>query len=201
MTEQSLSQSKERIYERSRVGGALRQGEILTNLRQATLALETVGAERPRVKFENHPFAIVLSQDCDLSQAWSKAHAATDPASRPLPCVLFAQMQPLADLRSGIQSLAKTAIWERVMQNKEERYHFLQAVPPENDALDAGLPELGIDFKRYFTIPIDEVYKRLELDGEARRRCYLLSPYLEHLSTRFCYYQFRVALPMDHQSV
>lgn len=196
-----MSQSAERIYERSQAGVALRQCEILTNLRQATLTLEAVGAERPRVKFENHPFAIVLSQDCDLSQAWIKTHAATDPPSRPLPCVLFAQMQTLADLRNGIQSIAKKAIWERVVQNKEERYHFLEAVSPENDALGAGLPELGIDFKRYFTIPIDEVYKRLELEGEASRRCRLLSPYLEHLSTRFCYYQFRVALPQDHRSL
>jgi hypothetical protein len=58
---------------------------------------------------------------------------------------------------------------------------------------------MGIDFKRYFTIPADETYRRVEL-GEAQRRCVLQSPYLEHLSSRFAYYLSRVALPLDHVS-
>jgi hypothetical protein len=88
--------------------------------------------------------------------------------------------------------------WARVRQNKDERYQFLQKVLPQEDADGEGIPELGIDFKRYFTVPTDEVYYRLE--SGARRRCQMRSPYLEHLSTRFGYYQFRVALPAEHQS-
>jgi len=182
------------IYECSQVGVALRQGELLTDLKQPLLTLESVGTEHPRVRFENHPFAIVLSQDCDLSQDWRRAQE-PDLQLRQLPAVLFAQAQAVTTLRNEIK---KTEHWQRLVLNKDERYHFLEAVPKDIDALGIGLPELGIDFKRYFTIPTDEVYRRIEI--EARRRCRLKSPYLEHLSTRFCYYQFRVALPKDHQS-
>ena len=42
--------------------------------------------------------------------------------------------------------------------------------------MNVGIPELGVDFKRYFTIPTDEIYKRIE-KGEVRRRCVLMSPY------------------------
>jgi hypothetical protein len=46
-------------------------------------------------------------------------------------------------------------------------------------------------------IPTDEVLRRLEI-GELKRRACLEPPYREHLTTRFFYYHFRVALPEDH---
>jgi hypothetical protein len=73
------------------------------------------------------------------------------------------------------------------------------AIARDEDVMGEGLPELGIDFKRYFTISAAEVYIRLD-SNEIQRRCRLVSPYLEHFSTRFAYYQFRVALPADHYS-
>lgn len=188
------------IYSRSETSGALRQGEILTGLLQARLALETVGTQDPTVSYERHLYAIVLSQDCDLDLDWKARdpQTATDPNAvhRQLPSVLFAQMNTADELRGRIR---QSDIWKRLHQNKDERYQFLEVVPPTADALGEGLPELGIDFKRYFTVPTDEVYRRLE--GEAHRRCRLLSPYLQHLSTRFCFYQFRVALPREHKSM
>ena len=93
----------------------------------------------------------------------------------------------------------KSNIWQRIRINKDERYHFLQIIPPEEDAFLQGIPELGIDFKRYFTLRTDDVYVALT-SNTAQRRSRLISPYLEHLSTRFAYYQFRVALPSDHES-
>lgn len=186
------------IYTRSEEG-ALRQGEIITGLVHAQLDIETLEAEDARWIAEAHPYAITLSQDCDLDQDW-KSQVPTDKpklATRQLPSVLFAQVHEAVDLKGsgGLNS----ELWKRVKQNKDERYHFLERVSPENDALDQGLPEMGIDFKRYFTLPTEEVYRRLQ--KTARRRCRLASPYLEHLSTRFCYYQFRVALPLDHLSI
>ena len=76
------------------------------------------------------------------------------------------------------------------------------------DAVGKGFSELAIDFKRYFTIPPDEVRRRLDLETpvpgseaiRARRRSVFMSPYLEHLSTRFAQYFSRVALPEQHQS-
>ena len=99
----------------------------------------------------------------------------------------------------GRVKLTNKKLWDHIRINKDERYHFLQKVEPPDDALGQGLPELGLDFKRYFTVPTDEVYRRVEL-SEAQRRCFLASPYLEHLSSRFAFYLSRVALPEDHLS-
>jgi len=180
---------------------ALRQGEMITGLVQVRLTINTVGADKEEVQWleEAHPFAVVLSQDCDLNQDWKARQSVIDDpkvAQRQLPAVFFAQVHEAAELKGHVGG---SDLWKRVKQNKDERFHFLEAVSPNNDAMTDGLPELGIDFKRYFTIPTDEVYKRIEKG--AHRRCRLVSPYLEHLSTRFCYYQFRVALPAEHQSV
>ena len=181
--------------------GALRQGEMITGLVQARLTIAAVGADPKKVKWSGieHPFAIILSQDCDLAQDWRarRRASAADPNARKrlLSNILFAQVHEAAEVKVDI---GVSDIWKRVRQNKDERYHFLQAVEAKGDRLGCGLPELSIDFKHYFTLPTDEVYKRIL--KSAQRRCRLVSPYMEHLSTRFCYYQFRVALPQDHLS-
>ena len=182
--------------------GALRQGEIITGLVQARLVVETLETERREIEQVIHPYAIITSQDCDLIHDWQvrdtpSSQLDSKAAQKLLPSILFTQMTTADALKSQVPG---SDIWKRVRQNKDERYQFLESVPKECDALEEGLPELGIDFKRYFTIPTDEVYKRIQ-GGSAKRRCRLASPYLEHLSTRFCYYQFRVALPEDHRSV
>jgi hypothetical protein len=189
-----------RIYARSEQGSPLRQGEIVSNLVQTKLELSTVGSDEPRVARETHQFAVVLSQDCDLEQDWEARRAASSAEgfgdNGPLPSILFAHVHDATALKAAV---ANDGDWRRAVKNKNERYQFLAAVRAEDDALGEGLPQLGIDFKRYFTIPTAEVYKRIA--AEARRRCRLLSPYLEHLSIRFCYYQFRVALPVDHHEL
>lgn len=175
--------------------GALRQGEILSDLVQASLRFDTIWQDQPVVKTMEHPLAIVVTQDCDLEQDF-KARTGQNATDKLIPSVLFCQMTTAEGLR-GQQGIT-SEIWKRIRNNKDERYHFLQKVEATHDALNKGLSELGVDFKRYFTIPTDEVYERLV--SEAKRRCRLVSPYLEHFSTRFAYYQFRVALPSDHFS-
>jgi hypothetical protein len=86
--------------------------------------------------------------------------------------------------------------WKRVKFNKDERYHFLAGVPVSADLQGEGLPELALDFKKYFTIPADVVYWQVSI--LAKRRCFLMPPYAEHLSARFFSYQSRIGLPLDH---
>ena len=50
------------------------------------------------------------------------------------------------------------------------------AVPPSLDREGAGVPELALDFNRFFAMPT------------------------EHLTTRFFAYQARLALPEQHES-
>ena len=170
---------------------------MLTNLIQIHLDLQTIGLPEPRVTPRRHEYALVLSQDCDLDLDF-KARGGTISPEKQIPFVLFCEVITAQELRSGPGGMNST-IWGNVRTNKHERYQFLQKVDPAEDALGKGLPELGIDFKRYFTIPVDEVYRRIEL-GEAQRRCVLNSPYLEHLCIRFANYLSRVALPADHLS-
>jgi hypothetical protein len=89
-----------------------------------------------------------------------------------------------------------TKLRKPVVNNKNERYHVFEAVATDLDASGEGLPALAVDFKRCFTVPTDELYWRV--GNGARRRCRLLTPYLEHFSTRFAFYCSRVALPREH---
>jgi hypothetical protein len=177
--------------------GELCQGEILSDLVQAKLAQESVGAkEGVTVHWKLHPWAIIMSQDCDLDLDF-KARSGQAKEDKLLPNVLFCEMISAEEL-SVPSEWMNSRIWDRVKRNKDERYQFLQRVQPATDALGEGLPELGIDFKRYFTIPTEEVY--IQLKQKTRRRCKLVSPYLEHLCVRFSFYQCRVALPSEHVS-
>lgn len=181
------------IYEPSNLHGPLRQGEILCDLVQLRLNLETISSVEKQLLEVHHPYAIIVSQDCDLD--WDYKTRTGQTTNKQVPAILFCEVTTAQILRGSTQS----DIWKRIKINKDERYQFLQKVETHEDVLQHGLPELGIDFKRYFTLPADEVYSRISIN-EAKRRCRLISPYLEHFSTRFAYYQFRVALPSDHQS-
>jgi hypothetical protein len=171
------------------------QGEVISNLLRVRLDLASLGAQAPVIQTEIHAYAIVLTQECELDQDF-KARTGSNKPDKLIPNVLFCQVSTAEQLCGTVGG---SDIWKRVRQNKDERYQFLQKVDPVCDALQQGLPELAIDFKRYFTIPTDEVYKRVEIN-EAKRRCVLVGPYLEHLSSRFAYFIGRVALPEDHFS-
>ena len=183
------------VYGRS--GSAeLCQGETISELLQPELEIASVGVAEPiRVSRKLHPFAVILSQGCDLGLDF-KARAGQVKEDKLLPNVLFCEVFTAAELKGS--GTMNSQIWGRVQKNKDERYQFLQKVEPIYDAVGLGLPEVGIDFKRYFTLPTDEVYAQLQ--KTTRRRCRLLSPFLEHLSTRFAHYLCRVALPVEHMS-
>lgn len=187
-----------RPYRPSNLGAqsGLRQGEILSNVVRIQVRLPSLGAAEQRIEPVVHSFAVILTQDCDLEQDF-KARQGQNKPDKLIPNVLFCHVATAEQLR-GTMGIT-TDIWKRISQNKDERYHFLQKVGDDSEALHQGLPELGLDFKHYFTLPTDELYHRIE-NGEAKRRCILVSPYLEHLSSRFAHFICRVALPEDHLS-
>ena len=201
---ESLSEEKTAIQKYlPSPNGALRQGEILSNLKQFKLNLESLRSGKPLAEPIIHPFAIVVTQDCDAEQDFKKRRASDLVSDKIIPSILFCEVVAAEQLRNRdkenkIKEINST-VWGQVKINKNERYHFLESVPVESDSLSEGLPELTLDFKRYFTIPTEEVYYRLEI-GEAKRCCRLISPYLEHLTSRFNNFQSRIALPEDHTS-
>jgi hypothetical protein len=178
----------------------LRQGEIIPNLIQFYLDAASLGSEDAVVGQQRaHPFAVIITQDCDLEQDF-KVRQKNETSDKLLPSILFCEVAKAEEMLGRVRQHGGSRAWNRIRMNKDERYHFLQQIEPADDALGKGLPEMAIDFKRYFTIPSDELYGRLAL-GEAQRRCVLQSPYVQHLSSRFAYYLSRVALPQEHASI
>jgi hypothetical protein len=176
-------------------GERLRQGEIVSGLIQIRQSLETVGMQRPpRLDEVLHPFAIVMTQDCDLESDFRLQSEGAE-AKLQLLNILFCEAVATNELKARVPP--GKDIWKRVVQNKDERYQCLEAIPSNQDVMAQGVPCLGCDFKRFFTIPSDEVYRRIELQ-QISRRARLLTPFAEHLLSRFCTFQARVPLPENH---
>ena len=204
MNAQSFTQSRNEetktIYHPSSSTGPLRQGEILTEFEQPVVI--SLG-EQPKIDIVSHPYVIVLTQDCDL--AWdfkARETSSSDDTERTIPAIAFCQVTTAQALRyrdadKSTKEINKK-VWELIRTNRAERYHFLEKVESQSDSLGQGLPELGADFKKCFSVETDLVYSHL--DPKLQRRCYLLAPYLQHLSTRFHNYHSRVALPEPHSS-
>lgn len=178
-------------YTASTPDAALWCCEILSGVMQHRQSLQSLRGPEPELETIVHPQCIVISQDCDLEQDF---RARQDGKPSPLPSVILCEVSSAATLRGTVP--AGKDIWKRIIQNKDERYQFLRAVTAPQDAANEGLPQLGIDFRRCFSIPTDELYEQFNLG--ARRRCRLLSPFKEHLMNRLAHFMARVGLPYDH---
>ena len=181
------------IYTPSPNEGTLRQGEILSELTKVRLSLDSIQNQSNKT-FDRERFSwvIIASQDCDLDFDF-KARNAGVPTHKFLRETLFFQMKPESEVRPP-QGEVNADLFRRVKKNQAQRFHFFQPVAREQDALGIGIPALIVDFKGYFTMPTDEVYKRLEL-SESRRRCFLNPPFRDEFSARCFDYQSRIALP------
>ncbi|MCW5963361.1 MAG: hypothetical protein KIT83_04925 [Bryobacterales bacterium] len=180
--------------------GVFRQGEILSDVVQLHIRADSLVNSTNELDFEEkiHPFALVLTQDCDLD--WDFKARAADPhqdtvqenkrQAKLVPNVLLCELMTADVLRPR---LAGGDVLKRIRNNQDERYHCFPAAEIQQDSANEGLPELVADFKRVFSLPTDELYARLAMG--LKRRVVIMPPYLQHLSTRFGYYCLRVALP------
>ncbi|MGC2162787.1 MAG: hypothetical protein WA634_12810 [Silvibacterium sp.] len=187
------------FYIPSTANGQLRQAEILSNVYQHRITPETLndpnGAELDRI---DHLLAIILSQDCDLEQDFKRREAGANLSSldpKLLPTILLCEVSTDGAIVAAIRSQGDPGR-QQFYQNKLERYQFLRAVEARDDALGSGIEAMGIDFKRYFTVPTAELYAQLA--GQCRRRCRLAPQYLEHFSMRFSNHLSRIGLPRNH---
>jgi len=170
-----------------------RQAEIISDVIQ-----HAYNGETGLVDAISHDYVIVLSQDCDLLRDFERR--AIDKPS-PLNGVLVFELHTLAGIQPSLSY--GSAELKHIRQHNRERFHCLPAVPAALDALGQGLPELFLDFRRFFTIPPVELYRQSR-DAETAlpeggrpvcRRCRLEMPYREHLQSRMAFYSQRVALP------
>jgi hypothetical protein len=173
-------------------GERLHQGEILGGLVHVRQSLDSIGTALVQIDELVHPFVVVLTQDCDLEQDFNARASGNGKLESILVC-------PAVDT-TQLKGIASTSSfhWKLITGNRDVRYQCLEAIPLDNDSASQGIPSLGCDFKRYFTVPADEVYKRINLK-EVTRRCRLITPYAEHFLHRFCNFQARVPLPQNHE--
>ena len=158
------------------------------------------------------PYAVALSQECDLEQhycASKKLGNIEDPTKKGkagphdkiLQTVLMCPAYPSQMFRDGkhLEGIGWTMEYQNsdamkiIKQNNNLRYHFLAGWRPLQVA------ELVIDFKHFFTVPIN-----LLLHKYATREYYfarLTEVYREDLSQRFAAYLSRIGLPLDHNRV
>lgn len=173
------------IYEPVVAGTQFHQGEIISNVIQ--LIYDRVANELHEI---DHGFCVIGSQECDLARDWEKKGEQ--------PPILDGVLLFVADTAAAVRAIiGGKDIWKRVIQNKDERYQALEAVPAEQDLSATGFDALIVDFRRYFTVPPNDLYSQIEANTAQRRAC-LRSPYREHLQNRATAFLARVGLDNDH---
>lgn len=179
----AASTTKPACYSTSEMSAEFRQGEIITGLEQVVRITDG------NAEVKQHPFAIVLSQDCDLAADY---RARRGPGSKSaMNGILLFEAHPLEGFMGNLGFNSKEK--KQVMQYDHARYHTLERGTATDDLQAQGFTALAIDFRRYFTLTADDIIGQLTLS--ARRRTRLVSPFVEHLQSRAMTYLGRVALP------
>ncbi|MEA1883500.1 MAG: hypothetical protein U9N62_03145 [Thermotogota bacterium] len=175
-----------------------RQGDIYRNVVAPFSAVPVNGESDAELEITEieYPYAVVLSQECDLEQDFTNRKMTQDKQDKFLPAILFAPAYLAQQLKEGIHlekvglkmERINSANWKISKQNRNLRYHFLKK------DLNFGVPDLAIDFKHYFTISRD-VFCHIILNDQH----YVASLgflFREDLSNRFSHYLSRIGLPL-----
>jgi hypothetical protein len=181
--------AKPPVYTTEGLANEFRQAEILSNVTQSIWNQTT-----EELEVREHPFAIILTQDCDL--LWDYEQRAKGQEGK-LDSILLYTCELAHDVRATIGG---RDIWKRIIQNNNERYHLLEAAPAHHDLRTEGMGAIVIDFKSFFTLTPEDLYAQCEAQA-AQRRCRLEMPYREHLQCRAAFYFQRVTLPTPHEYV
>jgi hypothetical protein len=178
--------------------GQLRQCEVVSGLVEPRARPEGLDSNDGLITdLKAHPLAIIMTQDCELEGDHRARNADPVDLKKQIGTVVLCEVYPEEEVRAAAREIGlNTREWKRVRQNREERFHYLQPVSKEEDAVGEGLTALGVDFKHIFALSPELLY--YQIDQSARRRFKLESPYLEHLVVRFFAYQSRIALPVPH---
>jgi hypothetical protein len=191
-------------------------GELLSDLEVLSAVPSSLASATVQVKQVAYPYALVVSEDCDL--AWDDSArqflSVPPPASSGPGRVTWNEKEHVfksklmetvllcvADVPERVRatSTLNKNEWQKARSNQFERYHLLRAATPDEDLENQGFVELALDFKRFFALSPDEIVGRITLGvgvpGRATRRGRLDTPFREDVLTRFYNYQARVALP------
>lgn len=167
--------------------GRIMQGDIFHDIEiiEDVIVKQDGSIQLKKITF---PLVICLTQDCDLHTDF--VHRKENKSGS----LLHLIVAPLFE----IQSFREGKNWGELMNvgdhinsekiksiknNDNPRYHYL--VFPEKE-----MPELIIDFKYFFTVNRDALYKRLN-----HKVCSVDDLFRELINQRFCDYLSRIGLP------
>lgn len=175
--------------------GELRLGEIITGLVSYRFRAVPDGVE---VEGITHPYVLVATPECDLLQSFKDMRA-----GRPLKIsnILFFEVEEAAVVRKRVPIPSK--VWPIVTSNRMDGLHHLTEFSAASDLQGRKIPDLLIDFKRHFTLPVDEVYRQLGLkDGSvALRRCFPGDLWREKIQQRALASMGRVGTPAPEDEI
>jgi hypothetical protein len=177
------------------------QGDILRDLEVVEWA-SVLNTEPMQIDLKKRvlPYAVVLSQECDLHQDQQNRSNLTRPTQdKYLHSVLLGPAYRAQEVRQGTHLSALEVKcealnrdrWKVVTQNNNDRYHYLPAFDP------LQVPDVVLDFKHFITAPRANL---LNLKPVA----YLASLgqlYRDSLSQRFANFLARIALPDADEEV
>jgi hypothetical protein len=187
----------------------IRQGDILVGVKFQYISQNQAGDAELSLGFP-FPYAVVLSQACDLEQHYQNLKAKAQPTEdsvKPrnddkildtvLVCPAFASEKFLTGTHIDERQMfdfggpkGKEKALKKLKKNDEfNRYHNLEP-------LKETFPELIIDFKKFHTVPIDILEEYYDYSYLASLR----GLYRERLSQRFSNYLSRIGLPGDSQN-
>ncbi len=170
------------------------QGDILRNID----VIDSYAKASPgeiEIDELNLPYAIVMSQDCDLEWDFkNREEAATVKHDKYLRTILICPAYIAEDFKVGkhLESIGlkmenwSTDKYKLIKQQNNARFHFLE----KDQALQ--VPDLVVDFKHYYAIPRDTLFK---MYGAEHYLVTINQLFRECLSQRFSNYLSRIGLP------
>ncbi len=182
-----MFKSKIKSQYRKKNNARLYQGDILENLKFVT----GDSKEETELDIISLSFAVILSQDCDMQSDFICKKSGKNQDKRLLsllicPAFLINEFTQGKHLGNWQMNVLNSKVVGKIKKNDEyKRYHFL------SEESKFSIPELVIDFKHFFTLPRDFLYKQ-------RKDKYVASLneiFREELSQRFSNYLSRIGIP------
>jgi hypothetical protein len=163
------------------------QGDILKDL---VFVVGDAGEdiELDKVGLQN---AVVLTQDCDIEHDFKSRKEKEKNGNKFLRSLLICPAFKIEDFASGkhldweMNTFTEKELTKLKNNDEYKRYHYLQG------SIEYSVPELILDFKHFFTLPREFLYKK-------KKQIYVASLnelFREELSQRFTNYLSRIGLP------
>jgi hypothetical protein len=171
----------------------VRQGEILGNIKYYYWEENKDDPNLTDVSSFLLSYAVVSTPDCDLLQDFKARRKRL--AGTLFSILLFGAEPPdRAKQRTGFGAKE----WKYVLQNRIDQFHFLDFSGMIHGGTGDPAQGLVVDFKRYFTLTPQELYRQFtnnDIASQCRRVCRLGDLWREDFQRRAMSYMQRVALP------